>query len=111
MKNGAMNHLNATLSVSDTFSFAGGFPSALPRGDEGPEEGLLMPEWGYTITAIILFLIGFFGFFFNLIVIVLMYKDIQVSVLCCYCCCLPLLHTTPTCLIALSVISSGRRLT
>lgn len=81
MKNGAMNHLNATLSVSDTFPFAGEFPSALPRGDEGPEEGLLMPEWGYTITAIILFLIGFFGFFFNLIVIVLMYKDIQVSVL------------------------------
>lgn len=107
MKNGAMNHLNATLSVSETFSFAGEFPSALPRGDEGPEEGLLMPEWGYTITAIILFLIGFFGFFFNLIVIVLMYKDIQVSVL--FIVASSSSHH-PTCLIALSV-SSGRRST
>ncbi|XP_077287744.1 vertebrate ancient opsin-like [Arctopsyche grandis] len=37
----------------------------------------LMPTWGYATTAFVLFLIGFFGFFFNLIVILLMYKDRQ----------------------------------
>jgi hypothetical protein len=38
-----------------------------------------MPDWGYTLTAAVLFSIGFFGFFLNLFVIVLMCKDIQVS--------------------------------
>jgi hypothetical protein len=39
----------------------------------------MLPLWGYTVTAIALLLIGFFGFFLNLFVIVLMCKDIQVS--------------------------------
>ncbi|XP_049875541.1 opsin-VA-like [Pectinophora gossypiella] len=38
---------------------------------------LLMPEWAYTISAFALFLIGFFGFFLNLMVILLMCKDRQ----------------------------------
>jgi hypothetical protein len=38
-----------------------------------------MEPWAYTFTAVILFFIGFFGFFLNLFVIVLMCKDIQVS--------------------------------
>ncbi|KAJ2951442.1 hypothetical protein O0L34_g13595 [Tuta absoluta] len=45
----------------------------------GPIEDyiLLMPEWAYTMSAFALFLIGFFGFFLNLMVILLMYKDRQ----------------------------------
>ncbi|XP_068632044.1 parapinopsin-like [Battus philenor] len=43
----------------------------------GEEFPLLMPRWGYVISAFILFLIGFFGFFLNLLVILLMYKDRQ----------------------------------
>lgn len=43
------------------------------------ESGTHMSSWAYTLTAVILFLIGFFGFFLNLFVIVLMCKDIQVS--------------------------------
>lgn len=39
----------------------------------------LMEEWAYVTTAAILFLIGFFGFFLNIIVIILMCKDSQVS--------------------------------
>lgn len=46
-------------------------------GTATPDESL--PAWGYTITAIVLFAIGFFGFFLNLFVIILMCKDIQVS--------------------------------
>ncbi|XP_045537022.1 parapinopsin [Papilio machaon] len=42
--------------------------------DEFP---LLMPRWGYVMSAFVLFLIGFFGFFLNLLVIILMYKDKQ----------------------------------
>lgn len=38
-----------------------------------------MPDWGYTLTAVTLSLIGFFGFFLNLCVIILMCKDLQVS--------------------------------
>lgn len=38
-----------------------------------------MPDWAYSLTATVLFLIGFFGFFLNLLVIILMCKDIQVS--------------------------------
>lgn len=38
-----------------------------------------MPDWGFTLAAVVLFLIGFFGFFLNLFVIILMCKDIQVS--------------------------------
>lgn len=70
-----MNHLNATLRVSVVSSALLGTVA----DEESPQEVLLMPEWGFTVTAIILFFIGFFGFFFNLIVIVLMYKDVQVS--------------------------------
>lgn len=70
-----MNHLNATLRVSVVSSALLGTAA----DEESPQEVLLMPEWGFTVTAIILFFIGFFGFFFNLIVIVLMYKDVQVS--------------------------------
>lgn len=40
---------------------------------------LLMPRWGYVASAFTLFLIGFFGFFLNLMVILLMIKDRQVS--------------------------------
>lgn len=70
-----MNHLNASLSV--TAALASTIPVSYDDVDQ--DEVLLMSELGYTLTAIILFLIGFFGFFFNLIVIVLMYKDIQVQ--------------------------------
>lgn len=38
-----------------------------------------MPDWGYAATATVLFTIGFFGFFLNFFVIVLMCKDTQVS--------------------------------
>lgn len=40
----------------------------------------LMEQWAYTSAAIFLFLIGFFGFSFNLIAIILMCKDTQVSI-------------------------------
>lgn len=74
-----MNHLNATLRVSVVSSALLGTAAEVVDDGESPQEVLLMPEWGFTVTAIILFFIGFFGFFFNLIVIVLMYKDVQVS--------------------------------
>lgn len=45
--------------------------------DDGGE---LMEEWAYTLTAVVLFCIGFFGFTLNLLVIILMCKDIQVSI-------------------------------
>jgi len=38
-----------------------------------------MPPWGYTLAAVVLFFIGFFGFFLNLIALVLMCKDVKVS--------------------------------
>jgi hypothetical protein len=38
-----------------------------------------LPGWGFTAAAVVLFLIGFFGFFLNLIVIIVMCKDNQVS--------------------------------
>lgn len=41
---------------------------------------LLMPRWGYVVSAFVLFLIGFFGFFLNLMVILLMIKDRQVGI-------------------------------
>lgn len=37
----------------------------------------LMDEWAFTASAVVLFLIGFFGFFLNLFVIILMCKDMQ----------------------------------
>ncbi|XP_064073131.1 parapinopsin-like [Vanessa tameamea] len=43
----------------------------------GEEFPLLMPRWGYVVSAFVLFLIGFFGFFLNLMVILLMFKDRQ----------------------------------
>lgn len=39
----------------------------------------LMEPWGYTIAAVVLFFIGFFGFFLNIFVIILMCRDLQVS--------------------------------
>lgn len=45
---------------------------------EHSEEELMEP-WGYTVAAIVLFFIGFFGFFLNLFVIILMCRDLQVS--------------------------------
>lgn len=73
---GVMNYLNATPSATlDTILSA---QQVSGGGVQEEVEVLLMPPWGYTVTAIILFFIGFFGFIFNLIVIVLMYKDIQV---------------------------------
>lgn len=38
-----------------------------------------LPVWGFTLAAAVLFSIGFFGFFLNLFVIILMCKDTQVS--------------------------------
>lgn len=49
--------------------------------------GMLMPAGGYISAAITLFFIGFFGFFLNLSVIVLMWKDKQVSDICSDICC------------------------
>lgn len=63
-----MNIFNTT-----NVPLVGDWPAA-----DGDAVVLLMPPWGYTASAVVLFFIGFFGFFFNLIVIVLMYKDIQV---------------------------------
>lgn len=42
-------------------------------------EGLLMPEKGYIAAAVILFFIGFFGFFLNIFVIILMWRNKQVT--------------------------------
>ncbi|KAG8295938.1 parapinopsin-like [Homalodisca vitripennis] len=42
-----------------------------------PMSGLLMPHEGYVAAAITLFFIGFFGFFTNLIVIILMCREKQ----------------------------------
>lgn len=43
------------------------------------EHVLLMHPYGYIASAIALFCIGFFGFFLNLIVIVMMLRDKQVG--------------------------------
>lgn len=86
--NRTMNHLNVTLSASLVLLESTTMPSTLYFGSdtEGKpdEELLLMPEWAFTVTAIILFCIGLFGFLFNLIVIVLMVKDIQVRIQHCH---------------------------
>uniref|UniRef100_A0A8W7PUK3 Uncharacterized protein n=1 Tax=Anopheles coluzzii TaxID=1518534 RepID=A0A8W7PUK3_ANOCL len=37
----------------------------------------LMAPWAYNGAAVTLFFIGFFGFFLNIFVIALMYKDVQ----------------------------------
>jgi c-opsin len=42
------------------------------------EEPLMHPA-GYIVSAIALFFIGFFGFFFNLLVIILMFREKQVT--------------------------------
>lgn len=39
----------------------------------------LMHPAGYIVSAIALFFIGFFGFFFNLLVIILMFREKQVT--------------------------------
>lgn len=79
-----MNHLNVTLSASLALVKSTTMPNTLyftsESEGEPDEELLLMPEWAFTVTAIILFCIGLFGFLFNLIVIVLMAKDIQVRI-------------------------------
>lgn len=59
------------LSENDNQEFMNGI------ADSGGE---LMEEWAYTLTAVVLFCIGFFGFSLNLLVIILMCKDIQVSI-------------------------------
>jgi hypothetical protein len=41
----------------------------------------LMENWAYQLTAGVLFCIGFFGFFLNLFVIILMCKDIKVRLI------------------------------
>lgn len=51
---------------------------SLERGSDYEEFHDLMPKWGYAASAFVLFLIGFFGFFLNLLVIILMFKDKQV---------------------------------
>lgn len=51
--------------------------SLLELGDKMSHDE--MPDWGFTLAAAVLFLIGFFGFFLNLFVIILMCKDVQVS--------------------------------
>ncbi|CAH1103865.1 unnamed protein product [Psylliodes chrysocephalus] len=45
----------------------------------GGEEEMLMTVGGYVGAAVVLFLIGFFGFFLNLGVIILMWKDKQLK--------------------------------
>ncbi|CAH1184718.1 unnamed protein product [Phyllotreta striolata] len=49
----------------------------IARRSYGVEEEMLMPAGGYVAAAVVLFFIGFFGFFLNLSVIVLMLKDTQ----------------------------------
>ena len=44
-----------------------------------PPENEYMSHNAYLLTAMTLFFIGFFGFFLNLFVIILMCKDVQVS--------------------------------
>ncbi|XP_032518090.2 parapinopsin-like [Danaus plexippus] len=58
--------MSYTVDFNDTVvrAYGEGFP-------------LLMPRWGYVVSAFVLFLIGFFGFFLNLMVILLMFKDRQ----------------------------------
>uniref|UniRef100_A0A1B0CMJ6 G-protein coupled receptors family 1 profile domain-containing protein n=2 Tax=Lutzomyia longipalpis TaxID=7200 RepID=A0A1B0CMJ6_LUTLO len=50
--------------------------SAGNNSDVVNEEALMEP-WGYIVSAIVLALIGFFGFTLNLTVIVMMFKDMQ----------------------------------
>lgn len=45
--------------------------------DDVPE--MLMSNGGYIAAAVTLFFIGFFGFFLNLCVIILLWKEKQVS--------------------------------
>ena len=69
-----MNSLSAT-DISLTTNHPGhnllDYTEKMSHGD--------MPDWGYTLTAAVLFSIGFFGFSLNLFVIIIMCKDIQVS--------------------------------
>lgn len=46
---------------------------------EDSTEKLLMTENGYIAAAVVLFFIGFFGFFLNLVVIILMIREKRVS--------------------------------
>lgn len=46
----------------------------------GTEDDALMDSWSYTLSAIVLGIIGFFGFTLNLSVIILMCKDGQVVI-------------------------------
>lgn len=47
-------------------------------GDSEFREEFLMSTGGYIAAALVLFCIGFFGFFLNLFVIILMCKEKQV---------------------------------
>lgn len=69
-----MNSLSATETSLITDQYG---QNVLDFTEKMPHEQ--MPDWGYTLTAAVLFSIGFFGFSLNLFVIVLMCKDIQVS--------------------------------
>lgn len=46
--------------------------------ENGTISNQLMQSWGYTASAIVLSINGFFGFTLNFSVIILMYKDSQV---------------------------------
>ena len=58
-------------------NFSDNLEAISQMGDSTPY--VHMEPWAYTLTAMTLFCIGFFGFTLNLFVIVLMCKDIQVS--------------------------------
>ncbi|XP_068632033.1 parapinopsin-like [Battus philenor] len=53
------------------------FNDTVFRTNTYEEFPLLMPRWGYVVSAFVLFIIGFFGFFLNLMAILLMFKDRQ----------------------------------
>lgn len=54
------------------------FAETANRSIDGPDGVLMSPE-GYVATAVVLFFVGLFGFFFNLVVIILVIKDKEVS--------------------------------
>lgn len=49
------------------------------RSLDGDDQVLLMSSVAYAASAVTLFCIGFFGFFFNLSIIFLMWKNAQVK--------------------------------
>jgi hypothetical protein len=71
-----MMRMTKTLSPTDSIVRVNGNLSSDIAGTLTQE---FMPAWGFTAAAVVLFLIGFFGFFLNLVVIIVMCKDNQVS--------------------------------